>query len=34
MFIGRLGPFMLISVLQNIQEVQYYKHPEEKIMIG
>jgi len=34
MFIGRLGPFMLISVLQNIQEVQYYKYPEEKIMIG
>jgi trk system potassium uptake protein TrkH len=34
MFIGRLGPFLLIGALQSIQQIQYYKLPEEKIMIG
>jgi len=34
MFIGRLGPFVLINALHSIQEVQYYKLPEENIMIG
>jgi trk system potassium uptake protein TrkH len=34
MFIGRLGPFMLISALQSIQEIQYYNLPEESVMIG
>lgn len=34
MFIGRLGPFVLIGALQNFQQAQYYKLPEENIMIG
>lgn len=34
MFIGRLGPFVLIGALQSIQQTQYYKLPEENIMIG
>jgi trk system potassium uptake protein TrkH len=34
MFIGRLGPFVLISALQSVQEIQYYKLPEESVMIG
>jgi trk system potassium uptake protein TrkH len=34
MFIGRLGPFVLISALQRVQEVEYYKLPEESMMIG
>lgn len=34
MFIGRLGPFLLIGALQSIQQTQHYKLPEEKIMIG
>lgn len=34
MFIGRLGPFVLITALQSIQEDQLYRLPEEKVMIG
>jgi len=34
MFIGRLGPFMLIGALQSVQETQFYKLPEENVMIG
>ena len=34
MIIGRLGPFVLISALQSVKDVQYYKLPEENIMIG
>lgn len=34
MFIGRLGPFVLITALQSIQEDHLYRLPEEKIMIG
>jgi trk system potassium uptake protein len=34
MFIGRLGPFVLISALQSVQETQYYDLPEENVMIG
>ena len=34
MFIGRLGPFLLINALQSIQEVQLYDLPEENLMIG
>jgi trk system potassium uptake protein TrkH len=34
MFIGRLGPFVLISALQSVQEIQYYNLPEESVMIG
>lgn len=34
MLIGRLGPFVLITALQSIQEDQLYRLPEEKIMIG
>ncbi len=34
MFIGRLGPFVLISALQSVQEDQFYRLPEEKVMIG
>lgn len=34
MFIGRLGPFVLISALQSVQEVQMYRFPEENLMIG
>ena len=34
MLIGRLGPFVLITALQSIQEDQLFKLPEEKVMIG
>jgi trk system potassium uptake protein TrkH len=34
MFIGRLGPFVLITALQSIQEDHLYRLPEEKVMIG
>jgi len=34
MFIGRLGPFVLINALQSVQKLQYYKLPEENVMIG
>lgn len=34
MFIGRLGPFVLITALQSIQENELYRFPEEKVMIG
>ncbi len=34
MFIGRLGPFVLIGALQSIQQPQFYKLPEENMMIG
>ena len=34
MFIGRLGPFVLIAALQSVQETPYYRLPEESIMIG
>jgi trk system potassium uptake protein TrkH len=34
MFIGRLGPFVLISALQRVQETQFYRLPEENVMIG
>ena len=34
MFMGRLGPFVLISALQSVQEIQYYNFPEENVMIG
>jgi len=34
MLIGRLGPFVLITALQSIQEDQMYRLPEEKVMIG
>jgi trk system potassium uptake protein TrkH len=34
MFIGRLGPFVLISALQSMQQVQYYNLPKENVMIG
>ena len=34
MFVGRLGPFVLIGALQSVQEVQFYKLPEENVMIG
>jgi trk system potassium uptake protein len=34
MFIGRLGPFLLINALQSIQATQHYKLPEENLMIG
>jgi len=34
MFIGRLGPFVLIAALQSVHDIQYYKLPEENIMIG
>lgn len=34
MFLGRLGPFILIGALQSIQLTQHYKLPEENIMIG
>ena len=34
MLIGRLGPFVLITALQSVQEDQLYRLPEEKVMIG
>jgi trk system potassium uptake protein TrkH len=34
MFIGRLGPFVLIAALQSVQETPYYRLPEETLMIG
>ena len=34
MFVGRLGPFVLISALQSVQDVQLYNVPEENVMIG
>ncbi len=34
MFMGRLGPFVLINALQSVQEVQLYNLPEENLMIG
>jgi trk system potassium uptake protein len=34
MFIGRLGPFVLIAALQSVQETQHYRLPEETLMIG
>ena len=34
MFIGRLGPFVMISALQHFQDIEYVKLPEEKVMIG
>ena len=34
MFIGRLGPFLLIGALQRFQKTQYYELPEENLMIG
>lgn len=34
MLIGRLGPFVLINALQSVQKIQYYKLPEENVMIG
>ena len=34
MFIGRLGPFVLIAALQSVQEPQHYRLPEETLMIG
>lgn len=34
MFIGRLGPFVLINALQSLQDVQLYELPEENVMIG
>ena len=34
MFIGRLGPFVLIAALQSVQEAPSYRLPEETLMIG
>ncbi|KPA17057.1 potassium uptake protein, TrkH family [Candidatus Magnetomorum sp. HK-1] len=34
MFIGRLGPFVLIAALQSVHDVQHYRLPEENVMIG
>jgi trk system potassium uptake protein TrkH len=34
MFVGRLGPFVLIAALQSVQETPYYRLPEESLMIG
>jgi trk system potassium uptake protein TrkH len=34
MFVGRLGPFVLIAALQRVQETPYYRLPEESLMIG
>ena len=34
MFVGRLGPFLLIGALQRFQKLQHYKLPEENLMIG
>lgn len=34
MFIGRLGPIMFLSVLQNIQQRPRYSWPEKTMMIG
>lgn len=34
MFIGRLGPFVLIGALQRFQQTQYYQLAQENIMIG
>jgi trk system potassium uptake protein TrkH len=34
MFIGRLGPLLLIAALQSWQNNQYYSLPEENLMIG
>ena len=34
MFIGRIGPLFIIHTLQSIEEVKYYKLPEEHVMIG
>lgn len=34
MIIGRLGPFVLIGALQSVKDTQYYKLPEENIMIS
>jgi trk system potassium uptake protein TrkH len=34
MFIGRIGPFVLISALTTVQKIQMYRLPEEKLMIG
>ena len=34
MFVGRLGPFLLIGALQRFQKIQFYELPEENIMIG
>ena len=34
MFIGRLGPFLLIGALQRFQKTQFYELPEENLMIG
>ncbi len=34
MFTGRLGPLTLVNALQRFQEIQYFKLPEENVMIG
>ncbi len=34
MFVGRLGPFVLISAVLSFQEIPYYSQPEENLMIG
>lgn len=34
MFIGRLGPLLLISSLQGLQKRELFRRPEEKILIG
>ncbi len=34
MFIGRLGPVLFVSAIQNFQDQPHYKWPEESLLIG
>jgi len=34
MFIGRLGPILFLSAIQSLQKKQYYRKPEESLLIG
>ena len=34
MFIGRLGPLFLLSALQELHREQFYRWPEERLLIG
>jgi len=34
MFIGRLGPLVLLSAVQAVQKEEFYLYPEESLMIG
>jgi trk system potassium uptake protein TrkH len=34
MFVGRLGPILFLSAIQSFQKKQYYKKPEESLLIG